>query len=187
MAIALSAQEKGAPSIRIEPGVLLNTTSDNLGLLLNAEPKIRISKKTVIGMRFGLALNSQKFESAEASRFIFNTESDHAVISFTPTFDYYLNDEKARPYLGMGVGYFIVSEVDIISAPIDIAEGNVNNQIGVLLRGGFDIGKTRLGLEYNYIPKADITIPDGQVIGTVKSGYIGLSIGFTLGNGKNAA
>ncbi len=65
-------------------------------------------------------------------------------------------------------------------------EGSVNNQVGFLLRGGFELGKTRLGLEYNFIPKADIEIPNGQIIGTVDNSYFGLSIGFTIGGGKSS-
>lgn len=49
----LNAQVK----LRIEPGFLQETESENLGLLLNVEPCIDVSKNSVIGLRFGMALN----------------------------------------------------------------------------------------------------------------------------------
>lgn len=47
------------------------------------------------------------------------------------------------------------------------------NQLGALLRAGFDINKIRLGLEYNFKPKADIKIPNGQTPGSVNNSYFG--------------
>ena len=61
-----------------------------------------------------------------------------------------------------------------------------NFQIGFLLRGGLEIGKIRCGLEYNLISKADIKMPNGQIIGTVNNSYLGLFIGFTIGGGKRS-
>ncbi|MBG6133745.1 outer membrane protein W [Aquimarina sp. EL_43] len=182
----LNAQEKSNITFRIEPGILLFSESGNLELLLNVEPKIKISENKVIGLRFGVALNSQKFENNDSAQFNIDDQSDNAVISFVPTFDYYLNENNYRPYVGLGVGYYLLSYIDV--SPVgsaDVLEGSVNNQIGFLLRGGFEFGKTRLGLEYNLIPKADIELPSGQIIGTVDSGYLGLSIGFTIGGRKN--
>ncbi len=178
----VDAQEQSNIKLRIEPGALLDSDSENLGLFLNMEPKIKISEHTVIGLRFGVVLNPQKFDDHNNSQFLVNEENDNAVISFIPTFDYYLNDKNTRPYLGFGIGYFIFSSVDIANPTENVSEGNVNNQIGLLLRGGIDLGnKLRFGLEYNFVPKADIEIPNDQIIGTVDNSYLGLSIGFTIG------
>ncbi len=62
--------------------------------------------------------------------------------------------------------------------------GSVKNQLGLLLRGGLEIGNTRYGIAYNFIPKAAIKIPNGQIIGTINNSYLGLSIGFKLGGRK---
>jgi opacity protein-like surface antigen len=179
---SLNAQVK----LRIEPGFLLKTESENLGLILNVEPNIRISENTVIGLRFGLALNPQKFETNNLAQFRFDDKNDNAVISFIPTFDYYLYLNNTRPYFGIGMGYYLFSSVVLANPSENVSEGSVNNQIGFLLRGGFQLGKTKLGLEYNFIPKADIKIPNGQTIGTVDNSYFGVSIGFTIGGGENA-
>ncbi len=177
----LNAQEESNLSWRIEPGLLLFSESENLGLLLNVESNIKISDNKVIGLRFGVALNSQKFKNIDSSQFFINKEHDNAVISFVPTFDYYLNDEKYRPYIGLGIGYYLLNYIDVYRyGSSKLLEGDVNDQAGFLLRAGFEFGNKRLGLEYNFIPKADIEIPDGQIIGTVDNSYIGLSIGFTI-------
>lgn len=116
----------------------------------------------------------------------FNNINDNAVISFMPTFDYYLNENHTRPYFGFGLGYYLFSSVIIANPFENVTEGSVNNQLGFLLRGGLELGKTTLGLEYNFIPKADIKIPNGLTIGTINNSYFGLSIGFTIGGKKSA-
>ena len=177
----LNAQVK----LKIEPGFLLKTESENIGLMFNVEPNIEISNNKVIGLRFGLALNPQKFETSDSSQFFFDDINDNAVISFMPTFDFYVNENYARLYLGLGFGYYIFSSVDLANPSDNITEGSVNNQLGFLLRGGLEWGKTKFGLEYNFIPKADIRIPSGLTIGTVDNSYFGVSIGFTIGGGKS--
>lgn len=176
----LNAQVK----FRLEPGVLLKTESENLGLLFNVEPNIEISTNKVIGLRFGLALNPQRFENS--AQFFFDDRNDNAILSFMPTFDYYLNEKYTRPYVGIGLGYYLFSTVDIANPSDNITEGSANNQLGLLLRGGIEWGQTKFGLEYNFIPKGDIRIPSGLTIGTVDNSYLGISIGFTIGSGINS-
>mgnify|MGYP003625687958 FL=1 len=132
-------------------------------------------------MRFGVVLNAQKINN-NSFEFFINDEADNAVISFAPTFDYYLNKDKYRPYLGIGLGYYLFSYVDVSrrNGSAEVLKGSMNNKLGFLLRAGFESGNTRVGLEYNFIPKADIEIPNGLRIGTVDNIYFGLSIGFTI-------
>ncbi len=182
----LNAQENHNISLRIEPGLIVFSDSENLGLLLNFEPNIKISENTAIGLRFGLAINSQKFENNDSARFYIDDESDNAVISFVPTFDYYLNESNFRPYLGLGLGFYLLSDIDVSRfGSGNVIEVSVKNQLGLLLRGGFEIGNTRLRLEYNFIPKVDIEIPNNQKIGTVDNSYLGVSVGFKIGARKS--
>ncbi len=183
----LNAQEDNYIKLRIELGFLLKTDSENLGLLLNVEPHIKISENKVIGFRFGIALNPAKFKNNDSSQFFINEQDNNAVISFMPTFDYYLNEEKYRPYIGLGIGYYVFNYTDVSlrNGSSNVLEGRVNNQLGVLVRTGFKIGNTRIGLEYNIVPKGDIKIPDGQIVGTVNNSYLGLSIGFKIGSRKS--
>jgi hypothetical protein len=184
------AQENSIMKLGIEPGFLLFSDSDNLGIFINVEPKLKFSEKALIGMRFGFALNAQKFENKDVYQFYIGTENDHAIVSFVPTFDYYLNENKFQPYVGLGIGIYLMSKIDVSRISVfpaeEVIEVGVNNQVGLLLRGGFESGKLRLGLEYNLIRKADIKMPNGQVIGTVDNSYLGLSIGLIIGNGYSA-
>jgi len=159
--------------------------SENLGLLFNVEPNIEISVNSRIGLRFGLVLNSQKFENINSSRFFVDERNDNAVLSFVPTYDHYLSYHNFRPYVGIGLGYYVVSDIILANPSENVTDGSIKNQLGFLLRGGFEIGKTRLGVEHNFSPKADIEIPDGQIIGKVDNSYFGISIGFRIGGGKS--
>ncbi|MEN1785405.1 MAG: hypothetical protein AAGF77_09720 [Bacteroidota bacterium] len=171
--------------LRVEPGLPLWTTSENLGLLINAEPNLRISSNGIIGLRFGVGLNIQKFENNFSSQYSFDQQNDNAIISFIPTFDYYFNHNYIRPYAGLGISYCVISSVILESPSREVPEGSVNNQLEFLFRSGFEVGKTRIGLEYNFIPRADIKVPNGQIIGTVNYSYFGVTIGFNIGKGKN--
>ena len=166
--------------LRVEPGLLIKTQSENLGLSFNVEPHLEVSTRSVIGLRFGIAVNSQEFETISGTRFFIDEENDNAVISFVPTFDYYLNYAPTRPYLGVGVGYYLLSTVDVSQGIETILDGSIKNQLGLLLRGGVELRNTRISLEYNLIPTADIQINNGEVVGTVKNTYLGLSFGFTI-------
>ena len=102
-----------------------------------------------------------------------------------PTNDYYLNDNNYRPYIGLGIGYYLFfDDLDILTpnGSTEVLKGSIKNQIGVLLRGGLEVGNIRYSLEYNLISKADIKMPNGQKIGRLSSSYLGLSIGFTIGD-----
>lgn len=177
----VNAQEENNISLRVAPGILIFSDIENLGLLLTVEPNIKISKNTIIGLRFGVSINSQKFDSSDPSQFNIDGQNDSGAISFAPTYDHYFDEVTYRPYMGLGLGYYLLSTIDVSQiGEREILEGTVKNQLGVLLRTGFELGTTRIGLEYNFIPKADIEIPNGQIIGKVSSDYLGLSIGFTI-------
>lgn len=193
----LNAQVEKHVKLGIETGFLLFTDADKLGLFIKVEPKVKISESSFVGVRFGVTLNPQIFENKERLTFYIDDESDNAAISIVPTFDYYLDDfylkgRNFHPYLGLGFGYHLLSDIDVSRIAIvnfseDVFEVRVNNRIGFLLRGGFEMGKLRFGLEYSLIPKGDIKIPDGQIIGTVENSYLGLSIGVVIGGGKSPA
>ena len=190
----LRAQKQSNTKLKIEAGILWDWVEDRIylsGPFLNVEHKLKTSKNTVIGLRLGAALNSQRILTSDPNQFYIINDTDNngnGAISFGPTLDYYFTKKKSRPYLGLGVGYIFLTTSKkgfVIGYPSDVLELSVNNQLGFLLRGGFDLGKVIAGLEFNYIPKTDVEISNGQKIGTVVTSNIALSIGFTIGNWKN--
>jgi len=123
-----------------------------------------------------------------------NYSSNNKAYSFTPTFDYYFSQNKFRPYLGIGVGYnFLNTSKRAFNrwTPADGLQLGIDNKIGFLFRGGFDLhdvmfgntdlSKFSVGLEFDYIQKADVEIPNGQKIGTMNNSYVGLAVGYRIG------
>ena len=102
-----------------------------------------------------------------------------------------MGENKYRPYLGVGIGpHLFIADIDasraIISNPSeDTYVVDLKYKIGFLLRGGIETAKFRLGLEYNFVLKSDIEIPNGEVIGTVDDSYFGLSIAYIIGGKKS--
>lgn len=206
--LSLSAQEDSNIKLKIETGVLWTAKPANPsfpwfnGFFLHAEPKLKTSTSTFIGLRIGVSVNEQKNENFDFLQSYFYDNPNDGIIQFinpdnssfslVPTFEYCFIEKKNRPYLGVGVGYyFLTNYTDVsrrgIANPSDVKlEVSVNKQVGILLRGGFEVNRLIFGLEGNYIPKADIEISTGQIIGTVDNSYIGLSIGYALGLGKNS-
>ncbi|TRX54837.1 hypothetical protein FNH22_18965 [Fulvivirga sp. M361] len=200
----LNAQEQGNIKLKIEAGFDL----EKPGLFLNVEPKVRATKNSVIGLRVGVVgysgtksvstIDTQTTGNNADFEYIINEKSGNGIISFVPTFDHYLNENIFlnkhffRPYLGLGVGYYLlgtyieVTQLDKANASEDEIKGSVSNQVGLLVRGGIEFDKLIIGLEYNFTPKADIELPDGQTIGTIDLSFFGLSFGFTIGLGKSA-
>jgi hypothetical protein len=175
--------------LRIEPGVHFKLNSENVGLLLNIEPNITLSKNSLLGLRIGIAINPQSYKIDNSTQFFIDDSQDNGMISFVTTYDYFINDSYYRPYLGIGLGYYLFDNTDIFAqnGVSRVMEGSVNNQLGLLLRGGVTWRKTRIGLEYNFIPKADISIPNGEKVGTVHNSYFGIAIGLTIGGGKGSS
>ena len=203
--INLNAQEEGDLKLKIEIGILFESVEGSYflsGAFFNLEPKLKISKNKVIGLRIGAASNSQSILTIDPNRFFVNNENDNSgntAISFIPTFDYYLNNKNIRPYLGFGIGYYILNtskEGFFMTNLFDGQELSINNKIGFLVRSGFDLGKFivwgfdfskfSVGLEFNYIPKTDVELSDGELIGTTENSNIAISIGYTISSEKKS-
>ncbi|MFK8104062.1 MAG: hypothetical protein AB8G15_16130 [Saprospiraceae bacterium] len=188
----LNAQEKNNLKIAIEAGILpLAPNSEKLAFFLTLEPKLRVFENTFLGLRCGATLNSHTFDNKDNTQFNISDEGESAVVSFVPNFDYYFDGNSLGFYAGVGLGFYLMSDIDVSRAIVintseDVFEIRVNKRIGLLLRGGVEFGKLRFGLEYNFIPKATIEIPNEQVIGTVTNRYLGLSVGLMIGVGKKS-
>ena len=66
----LNAQETYNVKLGIETGILpLSEDTENLGLFLNVEPKIKVAKNTFLGVRVGLVLNSHFFENSNSFQY----------------------------------------------------------------------------------------------------------------------
>ena len=196
----VNAQEKSNIQLKVEAGPNWDWVEERIyisGSFLSIEPKLKTSENTVIGLRIGAAKNTQRILTLSPIQFLINNDSGkNRVFSFVPTFDYYFKNKNFRPYVGIGAGYyFLTTSKDVLvfdntSSVNDLLELSVNNQAGILLRGGlnlhklvirdFDLSKLTIGLEFNYVPTVDVKIPDGQIVGTVLTSNIALSLGYTF-------
>lgn len=168
--------------IGLEVGFPIATPSDNLGLLFNLEPQLKVSNNLFMGLRFAAAINTQGFKNHNTSQFIIDGY-DHGFLSILPTINRYWQKEDVRPYLGCGIGVSsIINVVDVYTTnPINpsqsVFEVGVGYQLGLLLRMGIEMKKLRIGLEYNFVPPNTLKTADGAKIGTVNSSYFGITLG----------
>ncbi len=189
--------------LKIEAGFLWDSVDEKIylsGPFLNVEPKLKTSRNTVVGLRIGAALNTQRILTSDPEEYyIANEVGNNGIISLASTFDYYFRKNNFRPYLGIGVGHYFLTSTKrgfAIRDPYDALELNVDNQFGLLLRVGFDLhkfvigkldfSKFTLGLEYNYIPQANVETLNGQKLGTISTSNVALSIGHTIGFTKSS-
>ena len=124
-----------------------------------------LTNNSNIGIRFGTAATVS--DSAE------RTSGNLGIIG---NYDYYFNLENASisPFLGGGLGWYILADVSTIFGNIDLG-----GKFGGMIRGGLEYGKFRFALEYNILPKTNL-IEDYSITNS----YFGASIGFYVGGGK---
>lgn len=193
--VNLSAQKEPSIKIKVEAGLNWKPAEKDLNLwgqIYSIEPKIKTSKKTFIGLRIQANENFQINEKYKPAQFFIDNNltnnffgaTSSTLLSFVPTFDYYFNNNRIKPYLGTGVGFYMLEPpLKFLQKSISwgILQTSVDNQVGFLIRGGLEMGKIAVGLEFNYIFEADIKIPSGLIIGTVDDSYLALSIGYLFG------
>ena len=161
--MSIYGQEKGKFRVGLDLGYVFENDG---GALFSIEPKYNITDNSNIGLRLGTA----------ASIGISDADNN---ISILGTYDYYFKSKNSSttPFLGAGLGYFALGEISgggPGGLTIDLGE-----QFGALVRGGVELGKLRIALEYNIIPKSDLEIGE-----STKNSYLGASIGFYVGGGK---
>ena len=161
--ISISGQEKGKFRVGLDLGYVFENDG---GALFSIEPKYNITGNSNIGLRLGTA----------ASIGISDADSNLSILG---TYDYYFNSQNSStsPFLGVGLGYFALGEISG-GVPGGLAI-DLGEQFGALVRGGVELGKLRIALEYNIIPKSDLEIGE-----SIKNSYLGASIGFYVGGGK---
>lgn len=158
-------------------------TNGGGGVLLSLEPKYNIKDNMNVGLRIGVAAIVRDINDSGAT-----TSAEVAANgSYVATYDYYFNSagKSFVPYIGAGAGYYSIANVEV-------DDTNNNNdftvdatgKMGGLIRGGFEWGKFRMGLEYNLVPESTLQDINGNNQGTVANSYVGIHLGFYVGGGK---
>ena len=155
------------------------------GAMFSIEPKYNIKDNMNIGLRMGIAAIIRDLNTSGQS----GSAKVAANGSFVGTYDYYFHKsgQSFVPYLGTGVGYYSIANVDVNTgngSSQTTFTPTVSGMMGGLVRGGFEWGKFRMGLEYNIVPKSTLQDLNGNNVGTVANSYLGIHLGFYIGGGK---
>lgn len=180
------AQRAGAFRFGIDLGAAM-PKNGGVGAVFNLEPQIMVMDNLAVGVRIGAAGLAKEVTYAS------NPDDFEGEVSFNSsigaTANYYFNYGSGRvaPYIGAGFGYYGFAAVDIEDTGTDIEDTGklkANYAWAPMLRAGIELGKFRLGAEYNFVPDSDLQNVNGEVIGTAINQYYGFTLGFTIGGGK---
>ncbi|TFV93106.1 hypothetical protein E4S40_12630 [Algoriphagus kandeliae] len=180
------AQQAGKFRMGLELGPAM-PKDGGIGALVNLEPKINVADNMNVGIRFGVAGLAKDVTYYDITEDYEGEVSGN--VSITGTFDYYFNNGGSNfaPYIGAGFGYYGLSSVEIDASNIDDVDvGNLeaNFKWAPMVRAGIELGKFRMGAEYNFIPNSNLQDTSGTVIGEAINQYFGFTLGFYVGGGR---
>lgn len=196
--IYMTAQSQSSIQLYLETGILWDAVESKTylsGPFFNIEPKLKMSAKSVLGLRIGAPINTQQLILTDPNQFIIgNNIGLNGVITLGPAYNYYFNSNKFRPFLGIGIGYHILSTskrgIDV-QYPLNQVRLAIDNQIGLMLRTGFNLYRLRiegvdfsryiLGFAFTYIPKAKVNTLSLNEVATVATSNFSISLGRFIG------
>jgi outer membrane protein W len=181
------AQRPGAFRFQMDLGAAI-PKEGGAGALLNLEPQVLVKNNIAVGLRFGAAVLAK-----EVKYYSISDEYEGEVganVSAVGTVNYFFNNGRSRvaPYIGAGFGYYGLANVDMQDyedlEDDEIGELTASFAWAPMLRAGIEMGKFRLGAEYNLVPKSDLQNVSGVVVGETINQYFGFTLGFFVGGGK---
>jgi len=187
--MSLQAQEKGKIRVGFDAGLGL----PNAGAGFDGDLDIRynIMDNVNVGLKFNGALLIKDLAADQAANRVSLTTS---IISSTlATSDYYFSkgDNMFAPYLGGGLGFYQITNIGLSQTgttaptpPSDFSAFTPVSKFGGLIRGGFELGHFRMGLEYYLVPSSNVMdLTTKTVSGTTPNSYLNISLGFYFGGG----
>ncbi len=174
------SQKKGGFRVGLDFGFV--PSDGGGGAMFSLEPKYNIQDNMNIGLRIGAAAIIRDLNTDGSS----SSAKVSANGSYVGTYDYYFHKSGSSfaPYIGAGVGYYSLANVEFDDTASETINPEVTGEMGALLRGGFEWGKFRMGVEYNLVPDSDLEDSNGDKVGTASNTYVGIHLGFYLGGGK---
>jgi len=146
------------------------------GILFDIEPAYRINDAIAVGLRI---------EGAAMARVVGDAEGDVSTnSSYSLNGQYYLSNNKFRPYVGLGVGLFSMAAVSFDNSAVEFGD---ESKIGFYPRVGFDLGHFNVNIDYNIIgaTKESYDLGQGNTLETdIKNSYIGIRFGAFLFGGE---
>lgn len=181
------AQQAGRFRMGMDLGAAI-PKDGGIGALLNLEPKINLNNHMNVGIRFGFAGLAKDVTYYDLTEDYEGEISGN--VSVTGTFDYYFNNggSNVAPYIGAGFGYFALSSIDIengdFNNPDNFGDLEADFKWAPMVRAGVELGKFRMGAEYNFVPNSNLQNTAGEVIGEAINQYFGFTLGFYVGGGR---
>lgn len=180
------AQRAGGFRFQMDLGAAI-PKDGGIGALVNFEPQILIKNNLAFGLRLGVAGLAKDVT-------YYNIPDDYdgeiaANASISGTLNYYFNkgSNRVAPYIGGGFGYYALSNIDIEDTSItddEIGDLEASFAWAPMVRAGVELGKFRIGAEYNFVPPSDLQNVSGQVVGEAINQYFGFTLGFFVGGGR---
>ena len=185
----LRAQQQGKVRAGFNAGV--DVPGGGVGLGGGIDIRYNIKDNINFGLKFAGDAMAKDLYSDELNLTASATAA--AISSTLVTGDYYFSKGESifAPFVGGGFGFYKIANVkatvtgdQVPEPPTDFTNYTPDTKFGALIRGGFELGHVRLGLEYNIIPKSSVyEVSDGSV-GLATNSFLKLSLGFYLGGGK---
>ncbi|TVZ51954.1 hypothetical protein [Dokdonia sp. Hel_I_53] len=182
--VQMNAQEADKFRFDFDLGYAIPQGGGGGGVAFYLEPKWNIEDNMSVGLRFGGAALVKNIEYSDNNQ---EAEAEVGVNgSYVGTYDYYFNDGSSSfaPFVGGGLGYYSVASVAIDGNSSGTADLEGSGKFGAMIRGGFNWAGFKMTLDYNIVGKSDLQDFNGDVVGTTKNGYLGISLGFFVGGGK---
>lgn len=175
---ALSAQEYKPFKVGIHLGFAAPGDGGG-GVAFAIEPAYRLSDEIAIGLRY---------EGAALAKVVGEEEGEIGTNgSFTLNGQYYLSNNKFRPFVGLGLGIFSSSSIGFSVDGVGSVDLDPGAEFGFYPRVGFDFGHFNMLFDYNIIPASETAIDlNGTGLGDVeiKNSYFSIKIGVSIGGGQ---
>lgn len=141
------------------------------GVLWALEPGYRVNDQILANLRIeGAVIGRGYADETTASIDV------AALGSYTLNGQYYFNNNKFRPFAGVGFGMYSLAAVSMTAGTNGGSTQAVAaaNKIGFYPRLGFDAGHFTLNLDYNIVPET----------AGIKNSYLGIRLGGFIGGGR---
>jgi len=163
MALCFSAMAQDFRPFRVDAGLGYSIPFNdgfNGGILFYLEPKYEVIPQVSVGLRWEGALfgggNAEGVSIAMSSGYLL-------------TGDYHFNNNRFRPFAGIGLGGFARGGVSASDTDFDVDAGT---SFATMLRAGIDVSHFRLAASYN------------MAFGDEMFHHFAITVGFYIGGGR---
>ncbi|MFN3999080.1 hypothetical protein [Algoriphagus sp.] len=180
------SQEEGRFRFQMDLGIAA-PKDGGIGALVNFEPQVLVTRNLALGLRMGVAGLAKDVTYYEIPNDYDGVLSANTSVSGTGNYYFNYGNGKVAPYIGAGFGYYALSNIDVAGFDFDKDEVRglkANFAWAPMIRAGVELGKFRIGAEYNFLPKSDLQNVSGDVIGQAINEYFGFTLGYFVGGGK---